>query len=356
MSETSAPASRVRGLTCPDCGGTLDVEAGLRVVVCPFCETPLLAVGGVGIRRWAVEPKIDVGEARQAAMKWLTSGWNRDRRLRRESQQGEALLCFLPFFRVQSECVGFALGTEERRRHSGSGKHRRVETYEVDVERSVEKSFDRTYVALNVAEWGVKKVDLRGDRLVPFRPRSLDRLGMVFPPTGSEAEVRAAALEQLKREADPSRGLKTVRFRFLETLRERFSLIYYPLWVIRYRFQGRSYQVLMDGEDGSLVFGKAPGNDLYRAVAMVGPQAVALFVATTILQMVGVSFGGLAAMGAAVLAVFYWGWRRFRHGSVVIEGSGVEADSSFRELLSGTSLRQAVGDFLEGPSSWGARS
>lgn len=357
MSE-SVRESRVQGLSCPSCGGTLEMQAGLRVVVCLFCHTPLLAVSEIGIRRWAVEPTIAAADARHSAWEWLTSGWRRDRRLRNEAVQGEALLAFLPFFRLQADCVGFALGTEERRRTVGSGKNRRTETYEVDVERSVEKSFDRTYPALDVAEWGVQRVDLRDDPLKPFDPLELQRQGMVFPPTGSEALVKTAALRQLAHAADPSRGLKQVRFKFLETLRERLSVIYYPLWIVRYRFRNRSYQILIDGEDGSLVYGKAPGNDLYRAFMMVISQAGALFVATTILQVVGISLGGMAVVATAVFAILLWGWKRFRHGGVVVEGTGVGRDSELPPMLAGLNLsdgvEEMVGDLLRGRTPrWG---
>ena len=49
-------SSRVSGLSCPNCGGALEVDAGLRVVECPYCKTPLLATSEVGIRRLAVVP------------------------------------------------------------------------------------------------------------------------------------------------------------------------------------------------------------------------------------------------------------------------------------------------------------
>ena len=360
MSATPGESS-VQGLSCPSCGGALDVSAGLRVVECSYCETPLLAISEVGIRRWSVRPELDAPAARKVARRWLSTGLNRDRRLRREAQQGEALLAFLPFFRMQTEAVGFALGTEERRRTVGSGKNRRTETYEVDVERSVEKSFDRTYPAVDVAEWGVQKIDLRNDRLLPFDPEGLKRLAMVFPPTGSEAEVREAARRQVLASADPGGGLKRVRFRFLETLRERFSLIYYPLWIIRYRFENRSYQILVDAEDGSLVYGKAPGNDLYRALTLVLSQAVALFIATTFVRLIGVNLGGVAAVGAIVAAAMWWGWRKFRHGGVVIEGTGVGHEEAVPQLLSqlpiDDHLGEVVGDLMSGrPPRWGSWS
>ncbi len=335
-----ALSKRVEGVSCPNCGGGLEVDTGLRVIECPYCETPFLVVSEPGVRRFAVEPRVEAERAREIARRWLGSGIAKDRRLRREARLAETFLCFLPFFRVEADAVGFALGTEERRRTVGSGKNRRTETYEVDVERRVEKSFDRTYPALNVAEWGIQRVDLRGDPLVPFEARALDALGMVFPPTGSEREVFAAALESFKRAAEPTSGLTRVRFRFLETLRERLTVIYYPLWVVRYRFQERSYQVLVDAEDGSLAYGKAPGNDLYRALALVATEAVLVYFITTATQAIGFHLPAFLLMGGIGLAIFWWGWRRFRYGGVVIEGTGAARADTLGRVVRGAARRR----------------
>lgn len=339
--------ARVRGLTCASCGGALEVAAGLRVVLCPYCETRLLVLSEVGIRRLAVEPRIQAAKAREIVQQWLASGWNKDSRLRREARVGEAFLSFLPFFRVEADCLGFALGTEERKRTVGSGKRRRVETYEVDVERAVQRSFDRTYPALNVAEWGLQWIDLHGDNLVAFDSSALARQGMVFPPTLSESEVKKGALEQFKKEAEPTTGLKRVRFRFLESVRERLTIIYYPLWVVRYRFDDRSYQALVDAEDGSLGFGKAPGNDLYRALMLVATQAVALFIGTTIIQALGDGCGSLVFIGLPILAALLWGWKKFRYGGVVVEGTGAKQRPGLGRIVGSAVRRRDQQELLE---------
>ena len=327
-----ALSDRIQGLGCPNCGGGLEVRTGLRVVTCPYCGTPLLALSELGTRRYAVEPQIDAARARQVARAWLTKGVRKDPALEKEAVVGEAFLTFLPFYRVQADGVGIALGTEERKRTVGSGKNRRTETYEVDVERKLEKSFDRTYPAINVAEWGIRRVNLGGDALVPFDGRLLEKLGMVFPTTGSESEVRRAALEQFARESDPAAGLKRVRFRFRETLRDRLSVVYYPLWVVRYRFRERAYQVLVDAEDGSIAYGKAPGNDFYRAAVLVGVEAAAAFLATTVLQ-AGADCGIFAFVGLFCSAAVLWAWSRFRYGGVVIEGTGTAPEIGLVEAV-----------------------
>ena len=333
----------VSGLSCPSCGGALEVATGLRVVTCPYCQKPLLATGEIVTRRLAVLPKIPASRAREVAQGWLVRGLNKDRKLRTEAEIGEAFLCFLPFYRIEADAVGYALGTEQRTRTVGSGKSRRTQTYEVDVEVPVQASLDRTVPAVNVAEWGVRRVNLAGDQLVPFDPNALERLGMVFPATGSEPESRAAAIQEFLAESDPGARLHRVRFKLLHAVRERLSVLYYPLWVVRYRFRERSYQVVVDAEDGSVAYGKAPGNDLYRAVVMVLAEAAACFLATTAVHLAirmedDGGCGVVIAAGAGALAILGWGWRKFRHGGEVIEGTGAAEEESisgaFKKLSS----------------------
>ncbi len=348
-SEPEAAERRITNLSCPNCGGALEVADGLRVAHCPYCDTPLLALGELGVRRFSIQSKISASQAQETTRRWWRGGFNKDRRLAKKAETAETFLCFLPFFRTEADVLGVALGTERRTRTVGSGKNRRTETYYVDVEKQTQRHFDRTFPAVNVAEWGVRKINLGGDLLRPFDSEALAREGMVFPPTVSEAPVRQAALRFFRRTANPARGQAKTRFRFLETVRERFSVIYYPLWVVRYRFRGRSYQALIDGEDGQLAYGKAPGNDLYRALALVGSEALACFVATTILQYsvfhLSLSdFTDNAVVPTVIgilllscLGLVAWGWERFRYGGVVEEGESLHAEidvpKSIRTML-----------------------
>jgi hypothetical protein len=183
--------------------------------------------------------------------------------------------------------------------------------------------------AADMAEFGVHRVDLTGDEVVALDDELLRSRGMVFRPTRSLSELGerlgARALEDAKRR----HGLDRVSFSWLTSVRRRAALLYYPLWVVRYGFRGRTYQVLIDAEDGSLAFGKAPGNHLYRAASLVASCAGAAFVGTTVLQNAGVflrsddGLTGLGVVGLTLAGLVYWGYRQFRHGGVVEEGSGL---------------------------------
>jgi LSD1 subclass zinc finger protein len=339
---TGALPARVSGVSCPSCGGALEVDSGARVVRCAFCSTGLLATSRLGVRRFAVAPEIDLDGAREATRRWLGRGIAKDPRLAKEAAIAESYLAFLPFFRVAADVIGWALGTEQRTRTVGSGKSRRTETYEVDVEKRVERHCERTMPALHVAELGVQRIDLAGDRLVPFDAERLERTGMVFVPTRSEVEAREAALAGFRDDNDPGSGLKRVRFRWVETVREALTVVYYPLWVVRYRFRGRAYLALVDGEDGHLAYGKAPGNDVYRAAVLIAAEGVVCYAGTTLAQHAEGSIEGCGIFGLLAAIVVAWAWRSFRHGGVVEEGSGLERrpliPKSVRGLFTGRRL------------------
>jgi hypothetical protein len=115
-------------------------------------------------------------------------------------------------------------------------------------------------------------------------------------------------------------------------------VVYYPMWVIRYSFRGQTYQALIDAEDGTLAYGKAPGNHLARAIALVGACAGACFVGTTVLQNAGVllrsddGLMGLGVIGLLLAGFVGWGYRLFRRGGVVEEGTGLADDAREPDL------------------------
>jgi hypothetical protein len=163
------------------------------------------------------------------------------------------------------------------------------------------------------------------------------------------SEVAEKLTRRALAEVETSSRLDHVNFSWFAALRRRTTIVYYPLWVIRYSFRGQTYQALIDAEDGSLAYGKAPGNHLYRAVALVSACAGACFVGTTLLQNAGFllrSENGLMGLGMVglVLAGFVaWGYRQFRRGGVVEEGTGI-AEGRGPEALT-SSIQKMMEDF-----------
>jgi len=339
--QTPRETPRVVGLRCPRCAGSLAARAGERLLRCGYCGESLLVWGERRSLRYAVEPRIDENAAKAAARKWLTSGVDKHRGLRLVAAAVDARLAFLPFFRSEADVVGLVLGTVERTRRVGSGSNARTERYEVEVELPIEARCDRTDPGVDVAEWGLARVDLRGDPLVPWNAERFATMGLVFPPTVSEESTRLAAHRDFLLAADPTPTLKRQRFRWLTASRARSTVVHYPLWLLRYEFAGRAYPIVVDAEDGAIAYGKAPGNDSYRAAMLVLTQAAGAFAATTAVRwaLAEEEIAILAGGVALAFLILRWGWKRFRWGGEVLEGTGLPTAQK------GVSLAQILDPF-----------
>jgi len=342
--EASKPKPKLlAGLTCASCAGTIDVQEGLTNVVCRYCGTPVAVVGERGVTRLMVLDRVDRSAAGLAVRRWFAKGIRKAPALRREARLEESFLAYFPFVRARFDVVGWVLGTKEHRRKSGN----RWVTEHRPVEVQVERSVDRTMASGDMAEFGVRRVNLAGDQLLPLDDELLRSRGMVFRPQRTPAEVgealTKAAMEQIQATGEVDR----VTFSWFAAIRKRITVVYYPLWVIRYGFRGQTYQALIDAEDGTLAYGKAPGNHLFRALSLVGACAGACFAGTTLLQHLDVllrsdnSLMPLAAVGLLLAGFVVWGYRQFRRGGVVEEGTGL-ADESAEP-----SLTKSIQEFMK---------
>ena len=266
--------------------------------------------------------------AAQAIMKWFRKGVRKEPALKREVQIEESFLAWFPFIRARCDVIGWVLGIDERKEKRG----KRWVTIQTPVERQVSQTIDRTLAGADMSEFGVSRIHLANDEILPLNEDMLRARGMVFRPNRAEEETASAifdrALETIKNTTKPDK----TSFSWYASTRQKTDLVFYPFWVFRYSFRQRTYQVLVDAEDGTIAYGKAPGNHLWRAFSLVGSCAVASFLGTSLLQHLGGlirSESGLAALGVVGLllaAIVGWGFRQFRSGGVVEEGTGLSAD------------------------------
>jgi hypothetical protein len=152
--------------------------------------------------------------------------------------------------------------------------------------------------------------------------------------------------------------LRTKFFEKFHFLRQRLSIVYYPLWVSRYEYHKRNYQVVVDGVDGRILYGKAPGNIFYRAAALVGGLAAGNFILVNGTLLAGTIIDssddgdGLAlifvpiALGIGLIAA---GYRAFRYGEEVEEiQKGARKAALAGEADSGKLMSALTGGLLGG--------
>jgi hypothetical protein len=254
--------------------------------------------------------------------------------LSRQAQVTEVFLVYLPYWRALAQSAGWFFG----QKRVGSGKEERYEPREVQILENMEW----TGAAGDVAEFGVESVRMEGAQLAAYAPEALHADGLVFEPTGSETEAQERARRIWSNRALTKASLNRVGQAFLRFLRHTLALVYYPLWVARYTYRQRAYQVVVDGASGQVLYGKAPGNIYFRALMLLGGTALGSFVvvdglalALAILGNSNSSHGDsslwlLAIPLVAGAALIGGGYRLFRWGEEVetrIKGE-VEAPTS----------------------------
>lgn len=336
----------IKGITCPSCGGALDLKEGLRTFNCTYCGTLLSAKGESGAIKYYVPKKVNRDDAIKKARQWLGSGLAKAKGLQANSKIDEAFLTFIPYWRVRADVVGWVFGQEQK--SSSNGTH-----YE-DKEIKIQRTYDSTFPACDVAELGVRKVNLEGDEILPVDFENLQQQGMMFNIISSEEETVKNAMDKFYEDSRKSASLSRVTFEHLDLIRSNINVVYYPLWVIRYVYANRTYQVVVDGEDGTICYGKAPGNSLFRAIVGIYATAAGMFLAT-LFEIFKYSHGKTAFV-IYILALFAgialmgWGYKKFRYGGEIEEGTGLVADdkSAFKMVKDSGSISSFLNEGMGG--------
>lgn len=307
---------RTQGLNCPNCGGIVPVPEGVRIVKCPFCDQRSLVQGERGVRRWQVCCRISREEAAKSIERFF-SGLKKATDLRETARLREVFLVYLPYWRVSAFVAGWMFGRKTSRED-------RTKPAEVEIMEEMHWND----AAVDVSEFGVHRVSISRQDLEPYDPDQLHGEAMVFEPTESRTEALAEAEEHFAHRCRGKQKLKTTSFEKFHLLRTQFSLVYYPLWVARYEYRNRGYQVVVDGVEGKVLYGKAPGNILYRAAALVAGMAAGTFILVngSILaaRVLAESEDGegmaLVLLPAAIgIGLATTGYRAFRYGEEVEE-------------------------------------
>lgn len=316
----------IRGMRCPSCGGSLDITEGSAFAKCQFCESGLAVLGDRGFARYYVLASQQRDTALAHLQKWF-GGIDKARDLRQTAQITEAFLVYVPFWRITGTVIGWVLGDVEK----GSGKSKHYEA----VERRVNEKYEFTCPACDIGEFGVKYVDLAGDEILPFDLEKVQSQGMTFGVLTSPTDIVEMCDEKFIDWGENSAGVKRTTFKKLHLVARNLSIVYYPLWVIRYQYRHRIYQATADAESGQLLYGRAPGNNLYRVGVFLASTAAANFIITTVLRNAS-DLDFELIVGLFLLCGFFvfFGFRKLRYGGEVLkEQSKGKGAAIFSEMF-----------------------
>jgi len=306
-------------LECQTCGGALALAEGERIVACRSCGGESLVLRPEAVPRYTVEG----GVARERAAEIAQAALRRPGvpgRLRRGARFEGVSLCYVPFY----EAAAVRLGTVHMRERVKPPLPRLAEGEESGatldgwlqapgVEREdtkvVLQDILRIGPACRLPELGVERIRLAESRragepvpLSPLDPVALQSRAILFAPSLPAARFLEETTWRLAGTEDATRYVEP-----------RVKLLYYPVWRLRYRHLGRSYELAVDGVTGELLRGTAPREPAAAAAAAAAGLLLAALGAGRLLRgLAGVGGAGplflLLLLAGGGLAWLAWRW------------------------------------------------
>ncbi len=326
------------GLNCPACGGAIQIAEGETTVICQYCASVLSAEGDQGVTTIAFKNKALRDAAIGSTQHWWTHGL-KARDLKSVGKVSEAYPIYLPFWKTTTRVAGWICGYEERRRTDSKGN---TTVERIPKEVMVLQDFVWSEIACDPGDLGIRTMkNLTGETTFA----DFEEIPTFEATTSKDDAVVKAKNDALAR-ARAQAHVPQVTFEKVHVFPRLLTMIYYPVWVVRYSYRDRMYMDTVDGVTGQVLSGRAPGDPLYQSLAVTAGSSVGgLIAAGMIIYANSVNDSRIALAGLAVGAVIlFLAYRFFRHGSEIIQGE-------FKEKKSiGDAMKQVqqLGKQLEG--------
>ncbi|MFQ6754055.1 primosomal protein N' (replication factor Y) - superfamily II helicase [Cereibacter sphaeroides] len=270
----ASASEQVRTTPCPSCGALVEFEGATHATQCPFCATPVVAGTGETrlLKPQAVIPfRLTEREARQAMTDWLGRLWFAPNGLVQYARKGRALSgLYVPYWTFDAATRsrytgqrGDAYYTTRTVTVEVNGRpQRRTERVRqirwTPVSGRVAREFDDVLVLASqslprhyteaLEPWDLSALEpYRADWLAGF---TAEGYTVGLPEGWSRAqEIMARTIR-----GDVARdiGGDEQRVGQVETAydRETFKHVLLPVWMAAYRYGGKSYRFVVNGQTG----------------------------------------------------------------------------------------------------------
>jgi hypothetical protein len=317
-------------LDCPACGGALSLAEGERIAACRSCGGESLVLRPDAVPRYTIEAAVDRERAAEIAQAALRRP-DIPGPLRGRARFEGVSLCYVPFYEAAAVRLGSILVRERVKPPAplteGEGSGQALDRWleepgeEREDTRIVLQDVLRIAPACRLPELGVERIPLADGRrggspipLTPFDPVALQSRAVVFSPSLPAARFLEETTRRIAGANDATR--------FVEP---RLKLLYYPVWRLRYRHRGRSYELVVDAVAGKLLRGAAPRERAAAAAAgAAGLALAALGLGRLLRSLAGAGgFGPLFPLLAVAGGALAWlAWRWLEAGGEIALGEG----------------------------------
>ena len=290
----AAQMEEVRITPCPSCGAQVEFHGATHATECPFCATPV-AIGTGEERRikpQAVLPFVlNESQAREAMTNWLGSLWFAPNGLQDYARKGRALTgIYVPFWTFDAATRSHYAGargdhyyetrtvtrngrteTEQVRRTRWSARSGWVSRRFDDVVILASTSLPRNYTD-GLQPWDLSQLQpWRDDWLAGFIAE-----GYTVPLADGHGMAREVMADAIRDDVRQDIGGDEQRIDHIDTdwSGETFKHILLPVWMAAYKYNGKSYRFVVNGQTGK-VQGERPWSAWKIAFAVILALVVA---------------------------------------------------------------------------------
>lgn len=266
----------VRSASCPSCGAVVEFDGATHAKTCPFCATPVVVDTG---NRRLIKPQalipfaLTETQAREAMVRWLGRLWFAPNGLVEYTRRGRALNgMYVPYWTFDADTASRYRG--QRGVHyyetrtvtvtvNGRNERRQQQVRKTrwsPVSGSVARRFDDVAVIASRSlpqPFGdaLDPWDLAA--LVPYEPGYLSGFraeGYTVPLADGHATARSRMEAVIRGDIARDIGGDEQRIEAVETRHdaETFKHILLPIWSAAYKYNGRSFRFLVNGQTGEV--------------------------------------------------------------------------------------------------------
>lgn len=240
-----AQTSMQIALTCPQCGGQVELAEDASVFHCTFCDSTLKPTGRNEVQSFFFPPKGNketVGRALVNAL-WEKKGMR--------ASIAESSLVYAPFWRVKGMLFQWAFGREyESTTFDGPSfdyfKKLRAVPY------------IRTFPAFESHTFQMLSIGLRAQAMKMW-PFNREKMGLEALLLEQNISLKQAVKKSLQTSGPVlDGGKRSLNISKTALIGEKYSLVYFPLFYFLLELQGRERPVIIDGLSHKIIKGDLP--------------------------------------------------------------------------------------------------
>jgi predicted RNA-binding Zn-ribbon protein involved in translation (DUF1610 family) len=289
---SSGQMVEVRTTSCPNCGAQVEVTGATHATECPFCATPVVLDTGTQrhIKPQAVVPfTLTEAEARKAMIAWMGSLWFAPSTLLEYARKGRAMNgVYVPFWTFDADTASRYTG--ERGEYYYETRtvqvrvNGRMQTRQERVRHTrwystsghVARDFDDVLIMASRSlpeRLGDELTPWDLGALVPYSPEFLAGFqaeGYTVGLSDGHSEARERMSAVIVQDVRRDIGGDEQRVHNVDTdwSDETFKHILLPIWMAAYKYNGKSYRFLVNGQTGE-VQGERPWSAWKIAFAVI---------------------------------------------------------------------------------------